>query len=93
MAKHQIAWLPGDGIGVEVAEAARLVLDAAGFDAEYHHGDIGWHFWVTEGDALPQRTLELLQRTECAFFGAITSKPAAEAARELAPALQGRGLT
>ena len=93
MAKHQIAWLPGDGIGVEVADAARLVLDAAGFDAEYHHGDIGWRFWVTEGDALPQRTLELLQRTECAFFGAITSKPPAEAARELAPGLQGRGLT
>jgi isocitrate/isopropylmalate dehydrogenase len=92
MAKHQIAWLPGDGIGVEVCQAARLVLDAAGYDADYHPGDIGWRFWVTEGDPLPPRTLELLKRTECAFFGAITSKPAAEAARELAPELQGRGL-
>ena len=93
MPKYRIAWLPGDGIGPEVCDAARLVLDAAGFQAEYLDGDIGWEFWRKEGDALPARTLELLRSTDCAFFGAITSKPAADAARELAPELQGRGLT
>ncbi|HEY1339384.1 MAG TPA: isocitrate/isopropylmalate dehydrogenase family protein [Bryobacteraceae bacterium] len=92
MKRHTIAWLPGDGIGPEVCDAARLVLDAAGFEAEYLDGDIGWEFWKKEGDALPPRTLDLLKRTECAFFGAITSKPAAAAARELAPELQGRDL-
>ncbi|MBI4874405.1 MAG: isocitrate/isopropylmalate dehydrogenase family protein [Acidobacteria bacterium] len=90
---YRIAWLPGDGIGVEVCDAARAVLDAAGFQAEYLHGDIGWEFWRREGDALPVRTLELLKSTDCAFFGAITSKPAAEATRELAPELQGCGLS
>lgn len=89
----RIAWLPGDGIGVECCEAARLVLDAAGFKAEYTHGDIGWEFWCKEGDALPPRTLDLLKRTDCAFFGAITSKPAGEALKELAPSLQGMGLS
>ena len=93
MSKHRIAWLPGDGIGPEVCDAARLVLDAAGFEANYFHGDIGWEFWRKEGDALPPRTLDLLGRTDCAFFGAITSKPAAEAVRELAPELQARDLT
>jgi 3-isopropylmalate dehydrogenase len=88
----RLAWLPGDGIGPEVCAAARAVLDAAGFEAEYLHGDIGWEFWRTEGDPLPRRTVELLKSTDCAFFGAITSKPAGEAARELAPELQGRGL-
>lgn len=91
MKKYKIAWLPGDGIGLEVSNAARLVLDAAGFEAAYVDGDIGWDFWVKEGDALPSRTLDLLGATDCAFFGAITSKPAGEAARELAPELQGRG--
>ena len=89
---YRIAWLPGDGVGVEVCDAARAVLDAAGFPAEYLPGDIGWEFWRREGEALPQRTIELLQTTDCAFFGAITSKPASEAARELAPELQGQGL-
>jgi 3-isopropylmalate dehydrogenase len=93
MRNYRIAWLPGDGIGPEVCAATRLVLDAAGFKADYLHGDIGWEFWRTEGDALPPRTLDLLRQTDCAFFGAITSKPSAEAARDLTPDLQARGLT
>jgi len=93
MKNYRIAWLPGDGIGPEVCEAARMVLDAVGFSAEYLPGDIGWEFWRKEGDALPARTIELLRSTDCAFFGAITSKPAREAERELAPELQGKGLT
>ena len=27
--KYRIAWLPGDGIGVDVLEAAKIVLDTA----------------------------------------------------------------
>jgi isocitrate/isopropylmalate dehydrogenase len=91
MSKPRIAWLPGDGTGKECCDAARLVLDAASFEAEYLPGDIGWEFWRTEGDALPQRTLDLLRGTDCAFFGAITSKPANVADHELLPELQGRG--
>jgi 3-isopropylmalate dehydrogenase len=90
---YRIAWLPGDGIGPEVCDAARMVLDAVEFPAEYLHGDIGWEFWTREGEALPERTIELLRSTDCAFFGAITSKPAQEAERELAPHLRGRCLS
>ena len=45
MAKYKIAWLPGDGIGVDVLKAARIVLDKIQLDAEYLPGDIGWNFW------------------------------------------------
>jgi 3-isopropylmalate dehydrogenase len=92
MAKHRIAWLPGDGIGVDVLEAARIVLDAVGLDAEYIPGDIGWKFWCREGDALPQRTIDLLRSVNTALFGAITSKPARAAEAELDPSLRGAGL-
>jgi len=91
MSKHRIAWLPGDGIGVEVMNAARLVLDAVGFDAEYVPGDIGWEFWRQEADPLPPRTLDILRSTDAALFGAITSLPKEEAERALVPALQGKG--
>ena len=64
MARYKIAWLPGDGIGTEVLEAARIVLDAANLDAEFLPGDIGWEFWCQEGDAFPQRTIDLLKRVE-----------------------------
>ena len=93
MAKYKIAWMPGDGIGVEVMEATRIVLDKLKFDAEYIPADIGWEFWRTEGDALPQRTLDILKDVDCGLFGAITSKPKQEAAKELIPELQGKGLT
>jgi len=92
MSKPKIAWLPGDGVGVEIMEAAKICLDAVKFDAEYTHGDIGWEFWCTEGDALPERTCELLHDSNAALFGAITSKPVKDAERELAPELQGKGL-
>jgi 3-isopropylmalate dehydrogenase len=92
MKKHRIGWLPGDGVGVEVLEAARIVLDAAGFEADYIHGDIGWEFWRSEGDAFPQRTIELLGNVDAALFGAVTSKPAKAAAAELRPELQDKNL-
>ncbi|NIS82842.1 MAG: isocitrate/isopropylmalate dehydrogenase family protein [Anaerolineales bacterium] len=93
MAKYRIAWMPGDGIGVDVMEAARIVLDALKLDAEYIPCDIGWEFWCKEGDPLPQRTIETLRTCTCGLFGAITSKPKEEAAKELAPEFQDRGLS
>jgi isocitrate dehydrogenase (NAD+) len=93
MNTYRIAWLPGDGIGQEVMEAARLVLEALDLDVRYVEGDIGWELWCREGDALPQRTIDLLKDVDAALFGAITSKPARAAEAELAPALRGQGLT
>ncbi|MCH8164609.1 MAG: isocitrate/isopropylmalate dehydrogenase family protein [Planctomycetes bacterium] len=93
MATYKIAWMPGDGTGRDVMDAARIVLDAIGFDAEYVPADIGWEFWCSEGDALPPRTIDILKTTDCALFGAITSKPKDEAAEELAPQLQDKGLS
>jgi 3-isopropylmalate dehydrogenase len=92
MARYKIAWLPGDGIGVDVLDAAKIVLDKLELDAQYIHGDIGWEFWCKEGDALPQRTINLLKSVDAALFGAITSKPAKAAEAELIPELKGKGL-
>ncbi len=89
---YKIAVLPGDGVGKEVIEAAMVVLDEIALDAEYIYGDIGWEFWRREGNPLPDRTIELMKQTDCALFGAITSKPKEEAQKELAPELQGKGL-
>lgn len=93
MPKYRIAWMPGDGVGKDVMKAARIVLDRLGLDAEYVPADIGWEFWINEGNPLPDRTIEVLENTDCALFGAITSKPRKEAAEELSPALRGRGLS
>lgn len=91
MAKYKIAWLPGDGVGVEILQAARIVLDRLDLDAEYIHGDIGWQFWQKEGDAFPERTINLLRNVDTALFGAVTSKPVKASEAELNPELKGKG--
>ncbi|HPT21776.1 MAG TPA: isocitrate/isopropylmalate family dehydrogenase, partial [Bacteroidales bacterium] len=62
MSKRTIVLLPGDGIGVIVLPQAIRVLDAAGFNANYIYGDIGWKFWCNEGNPLPLRTLDLIEK-------------------------------
>ncbi len=82
----------GDGIGGAVLDEALKVLDAAGFEADYVHADIGWEFWKKEGNPLPDRTIDLLEKHKIALFGAITSKPKDKADADLDPALRGKGL-
>jgi 3-isopropylmalate dehydrogenase len=88
-----IVLMPGDGIGKPVLQEAIRVLDHCGFEAEYIEADIGWEFWKKEGNPLPRRTIELLEKHKIGLFGAITSKPKEEAAEELDPSLRGRGLS
>ena len=92
MSKRTIVTMPGDGIGETVLPEARRVLDAVGFEADYVHADIGWEFWKKQGNPLPERTIELLERHGLGLFGAITSKPKPDAAAELDPSLHGQGL-
>jgi len=91
MIKPKIVVMPGDGIGKVVLPETLRVLEAVGFDANYIHGDIGWEFWVKEGNALPERTVNLLEKNKIGLFGAITSKPKDQAAKEISPELSGKG--
>ncbi|RLD44236.1 MAG: isocitrate/isopropylmalate dehydrogenase family protein [Bacteroidetes bacterium] len=92
MEKRTIVTMPGDGIGKVVLDETIRVLDAAGFEADYVEGDIGWEFWRKEGNPLPQRTIDLLEKYKIALFGAITSKPKDEAFEELATEFKEKGL-
>ena len=92
MSKRTIVSMPGDGIGKVVLDEAIRVLDAAGFEAHYVEGDIGWEFWRSEGNPLPRRTLDLISEHKIGLFGAITSKPKDEAFNALSPELQEKGL-
>jgi isocitrate dehydrogenase (NAD+) len=91
MAKYTVITMPGDGIGNQVLPESLRVLRAVGFDAEYIHADIGWECWRNTGNALPDRTIELLTKHKLGLFGAITSKPNKAAQAELKPELQGKG--
>ena len=91
MPKYTVITMPGDGIGNQVLPESLRVLQAVGFDADYVPADIGWDCWCNEGNALPDRTIELLAKHKLGLFGAITSKPNPEAQSELKPELRGKG--
>ena len=91
MPKYTVVTMPGDGIGNQVLPESLRVLQAVGFDADYVPADIGWDCWCNEGNALPDRTIELLAKHKLGLFGAITSKPNPEAQSELKPELRGKG--
>jgi isocitrate dehydrogenase (NAD+) len=88
-----IVAMPGDGIGKTVLPEAIRVLNEVKFEAEYIYGDIGWEFWCKEGNALPERTIKLLEEYKIGLFGAITSKPKDAAVKELDSKLAGKGFT
>ncbi len=91
MMKRTIVSMPGDGIGRVVLHETKRVLDIAGFKAEYIEADIGWEYWKKEGNPLPQRTIDLLEKHKIGLFGAITSKPKDAAAEELDEGLRDKG--
>lgn len=92
MSKRTIVAMPGDGIGKAVLDETIRLLDAAGFEADYVEGDIGWEFWKSEGNPLPERTIDLIKKHKIGLFGAITSKPKDAAFEELSQELKNKGL-
>ncbi|MCR8826535.1 isocitrate/isopropylmalate dehydrogenase family protein [Pseudosulfitobacter koreensis] len=86
----KILVLPGDGIGVEVCDAALPVFDLLDLPVDLAFGDIGWECWKTGGDPVPQRTWDQIAQSDAVLLGAITSKPKAAAEAELPPHLQGQ---
>ncbi|MEV6028692.1 isocitrate/isopropylmalate family dehydrogenase [Streptomyces sp. NPDC052036] len=85
-----VAVLPGDGIGPEVLDAALPVIEALGLPVDLEFGDIGWECWRTEGTPVPDRTWDLIGRSDAVLLGATTTKPRREALAELAPELRGQ---
>jgi isocitrate dehydrogenase (NAD+) len=73
MAKHRVVLLPGDGIGPEVVEAARRVVDASGVDVEWVPMEIGLGAFEKHGDALPSETVDAIREVGVALKGPTTT--------------------
>jgi isocitrate dehydrogenase (NAD+) len=70
---HSVTFIPGDGTGPEIAEATRRVLEATGVEFEWDFQDAGADVYESEGDPLPERTLESIRRNKIAIKGPTTT--------------------
>jgi isocitrate dehydrogenase (NAD+) len=70
---HRVTLIPGDGIGPELAEATRRVLDASGVEFEWEVVDAGEAVIAEYGTPLPEHVLESIKRNKVALKGPITT--------------------
>jgi len=70
---HLVTLVPGDGIGPEVSDATRRVLDATGVGIEWVVEEAGSAVLDREGTTLPDRVLEQIRRSRVALKGPITT--------------------
>jgi isocitrate dehydrogenase (NAD+) len=69
----RVTLIPGDGIGPEVAEAARLVLDAADIGIEWIERPAGTSALDDYGELMPEETLQAIRDSRVALKGPITT--------------------
>jgi isocitrate dehydrogenase (NAD+) len=70
---HRVTLIPGDGIGPELAEATRRVLDASGVEFEWEPVEAGEAVIEEYGTPLPEHVLESIRRNRLAIKGPITT--------------------
>jgi isocitrate dehydrogenase (NAD+) len=70
---YEVTLIPGDGIGPEIAAAAREVLEATGLELTWDEQVAGEATLATDGTPLPDRVVDSIRRTKVALKGPITT--------------------
>ena len=70
---HTVTFIPGDGVGPEVAGAARSCIEATGVEIEWEEQQAGMAVLAEEGTPLPERVLDSIRRNGVAIKGPITT--------------------
>ncbi|HUW44161.1 MAG TPA: isocitrate/isopropylmalate family dehydrogenase, partial [Dehalococcoidia bacterium] len=71
--KHRVTFIPGDGIGPEVAEATRQVLEATGVKFQWDTVIIGGQAQDKFGTPLPESALQSIKQNKVALKGPVTT--------------------
>lgn len=70
---HNVTLIPGDGIGPEISEAAKRVIDATGVDIRWEVVEAGEAVIERYGTPLPEYVLESVKRNKVALKGPLTT--------------------
>ncbi|MBU0634597.1 MAG: isocitrate/isopropylmalate dehydrogenase family protein [Candidatus Omnitrophica bacterium] len=73
MAKYKVTFIPGDGIGPEVANSARRCIKATGVDIEFEEVIAGPEALEKTGELLPKLVLDSITKNKTAIKGPITT--------------------
>lgn len=73
MSRHTVTLIPGDGIGPEITEAMRRVVEATGIDIVWEKAEAGAHLMDSVGTPLPEATLDSIRANRVAIKGPVTT--------------------
>ncbi|MDD4879102.1 MAG: isocitrate/isopropylmalate dehydrogenase family protein [Candidatus Omnitrophica bacterium] len=71
--KHKITFIPGDGVGPELSDAAKRCIEATGVDIEWEVFDAGIGVMEKYGTPLPENVLASIRKNKVAIKGPITT--------------------
>lgn len=70
---YNVTLIPGDGVGPEIAEATRRVIEATGVSIKWEIQDAGEEVYQKEGSPLPQRVIDSIRKNKVAIKGPVTT--------------------
>ena len=70
---HNVTLVKGDGVGPELAIAARKCIDATGVQINWDEQEAGVDVMERTGTPLPDSLMESIRRTRCALKAPITT--------------------
>lgn len=70
---HEVVLIPGDGIGPEITDAMRRVVEATGVEIAWQVVDAGAGVMDEYGTPLPEHVLDAVAKTKVAIKGPITT--------------------
>lgn len=73
MSTHRVTLIPGDGVGPELTEAARRVIEATGVSIEWDEQHAGADVMAEYGTPLPTHVLDSIRQNKVALKGPITT--------------------
>lgn len=73
MMAYKVTLIPGDGVGPEISEATRYVVDATGVKIDWEVQDAGEDVYEKEGTPLPQRVIDSIKKNRTAIKGPVTT--------------------
>ncbi len=70
---YTVTLIPGDGVGPEIAEATRRVIEATGVSIKWEIQEAGEDVYRKEGSPLPQRVIDSIKKNRVAIKGPVTT--------------------
>ena len=72
---YKVCLIEGDGVGPEVIESARQILDALKVSINFQYATAGYNCFLKCGTSIPNETISIARQADAVLFGAVTSPP------------------